>query len=101
MAEYVERSKALDEIEEFIDLYEEESARRALMGAARYIRKIPAADVRPVVHGCWLDLTDCSNSGTYCSVCAKKIFNKPGPHKKKLTQFCPNCGADMREDDNG
>lgn len=54
------------------------------------IRKLPAADVRPVVRGKW-------EHGYYdwngefvmdCSACSWP--------NKELSDFCPNCGADVR-----
>ena len=60
-------------------------------------KAIPAADVRPVVRGKWMWFGDCSNEGLYCSVCKNKIHEARNP-KKKLSNFCPNCGADMREE---
>ena len=53
---------------------------------------IPPADVRPVVRGKWkFKNTDALTSKAWtCSVCGlRKVF---------MTNFCPNCGADMRED---
>lgn len=61
------------------------------------IKAIPAVDVRPVVRGKWIWFGDCSNEGLYCSVCKNKIHEARNP-KKKLSNFCPNCGADMREE---
>ncbi len=58
--------------------------------------RIPPADVRPVVHGKWI--FDCErkmhDGWTYrqyhCSACEFQMIG--GNHN-----FCPNCGADMRE----
>lgn len=59
-----------------------------LHNALEAFNEIPAADVRPVVRGKWEDCTE--YNGEYrCSVC--KEFEG---HKRN---FCPNCGADMRE----
>ena len=63
------------------------------------IRGLPSADVRPVVHGKWVN----DHNGKYspagdnyfCSACkdpSLRAFGKPA-----RTNFCPNCGADMRE----
>lgn len=57
----------------------------------------PPADVRPVVHGKWI--FDCErkmhDGWTYrqyhCSACEFQMIG--GSHN-----FCPNCGADMREE---
>jgi hypothetical protein len=59
--------------------------------AIRQIEAIPAADVRPVVRGKWIKPTRVPDSMlSECSVCGfdtgAYTFN-----------FCPNCGADMRE----
>lgn len=57
---------------------------------------IPAADARPVVRGKWIshDFVD-MGKGRYtgsveCSACGRFL-----PIKEN---FCPNCGADMREE---
>lgn len=54
----------------------------------------PTANAVPVVHGKWLWFEDCSNSGLYCSACHKLIHKVMTP-KKKLSNYCPNCGAKM------
>lgn len=63
-----------------------------------FIAKIPAADVRPVVRGEWINDRNgkYSSSGDnfYCSICkdpSLRAFGKPAK-----TNYCPNCGADMR-----
>lgn len=50
----------------------------------------PAADVRSVVHGKWLRTL---TYWAYCSVCGEE----PPDETNTTTNFCPNCGADMRE----
>ena len=63
------------------------------------VEDFPAADVRPVVRGKWVN----DHNGKYspagdnyfCSACkdpSLRAFGKPA-----RTNFCPNCGADMRE----
>ena len=102
MAEYIDRKAFMQSM--YHEAFEKDSDLQRWDGGCwiRYkmlenvIAATPAADVRIVVHGHWIDLRDCSNSGTYCSNCNNKIFDRPGPHKKKLLNFCPNCGADMR-----
>ena len=50
------------------------------------VMSIPAADVRPVVHGKWISKYPLST----CSVCEKSMI------LCDFANFCPNCGADMR-----
>ena len=51
----------------------------------------PLADVRPVKRGRWIDYDD--DYGVYsCSEC-----EKDAPEDTQWN-FCPNCGADMREE---
>lgn len=58
-----------------------------------YLQAVPTADVRENVHGEWIDEQLIPNDITghmhgECSVC----------HKVRIIDnFCPNCGADMRE----
>jgi ribosomal protein S27AE len=62
---------------------------------AENIRSIPAADVRAVVKGKWTMHSDfpdrliCSKCGTQFDV---------WHWEAKQMHFCPNCGADMREE---
>ena len=48
-----------------------------------------AADVRPVVHGEWWPAKDGYYGHVMCSACHKIESHD--------TDFCPNCGADMRK----
>lgn len=84
MAEYIKRTEALEITTRTCGDY---------AAAWSEIRKLPAADVAPVVHGRWEFLgpnrliKECM-CGT-CSVCkvrSKYIVN---------TMLCPNCGAMM------
>lgn len=70
------------------------------------IEPIPAADVRPVSQGKWIPDYDYAEydfdgstplseprkfqDGWQCSLC--------GGYMPSETNFCPNCGADMREE---
>lgn len=53
------------------------------------INAVPAADVRPVVRARWKAHGDCGV--TECPVCRWSI------EECIDYNFCPNCGADMRE----
>ena len=79
MAEYIER--------EAVEKYLLEHGVIGIFG----LDTIPAADVAPVVHGEWRWAEDghckCTVCGQYATV--KRVVIK--------TNFCSNCGADMRE----
>lgn len=68
---------------------------------------IPAADVRPVVRGRWIDKQNPNwraYSHDQCSVCGwwntrnAMCYDGPARRHGHSLNFCPNCGADMREE---
>ena len=91
MGDYIEREGLLDEISAARD--------NGGMGAivagtlTRYIKRAPAADVRPVVRGRWSWRTGseyrCTNCGRHTHV--DEVMEDPAYN------YCPYCGADMRE----
>lgn len=54
------------------------------------IRKLPAADVAPVVHGWWKKVRK-SRSTWECSACGVKV----GAFFVGISQYCYCCGARM------
>ena len=83
MADYIDRNDALYAIERS----------HGTIGAYEEVECLPAADVVPVVHGKWIT-QDRSYTRFMCSACNSK--NHRGGDK-----YCPNCGADMRGENNG
>lgn len=86
MAEYIERSAAI------------EAAKHAWakgLEPSQYIEALPAADVAPVVHGCFEPCFD--ENGNWrqgfakCSNCGKEYYAQVINH----FGYCPNCGAKM------
>lgn len=65
----------------------------------RYVKRQPAADVAPVVHGRWISWEEAGNfvpspDRHECSVChdaAQVLVNG----FELLSDYCPNCGALM------
>lgn len=58
-----------------------------------------AADVRPVVRGHWTNHRTLFTDGDWhCSACGKAITIYMGPDREDRYAYCPNCGADMREE---
>ena len=61
----------------------------------RRLKRLPAADVRPVVRGRWKHSPDTGT--TACTACGWSIEeNFYDPTSNKDYAYCPNCGADMR-----
>ena len=93
MVEYIEREKVLAKKTEIHCIVhcqgaDEEDVYNAVL--VEDINAIPAADVRPVKRGEWSRIDYKPHGHDYqCSVCQ---FKNDEPNN-----FCPNCGADMRE----
>lgn len=61
------------------------------------LKKLPSADTERK-RGRWIDkgeYAECSNCGAYSGTQFDGV--EPVPHK---TNYCPNCGADMRDKQN-
>ena len=108
MAKYIDRNQLIDWLKtgiKYKDLSDGLGLCLVIMKEdfERAIKHMPDSiikDVEPVRHGHWISLTNCSNSGVYCSVCHKKVYKEDYAwcnRKNKLrSNYCPNCGADMR-----
>lgn len=100
MAEYIEREKALEECDWYANEFCEcEYAIMPLKGA---LEILPAADVRPVVRGKWLN--DFCGKGRFskrivqCSLCGNFLDLDGVNAGRGDANYCPNCGADMGEE---
>ena len=109
MKEYTEKSAALQFVfdacaecmntcEEFDGIYAD-CHQCMLEGVKLKLRDIPAADVRPVVRGHWISEEEAEEKGDYslrdaCSVCGHCDWDCT---ESAGFNYCPNCGADMRE----
>ena len=90
MAEYIEKEKAARILREEAAAHYPTAFHVGLYAAARAIDSIPAADVRPVVRAVWRRYSPFTD--TYeCSNCGEQVIDQ-----QFRTNFCPNCGADMR-----
>jgi ribosomal protein S27AE len=84
MAEYIEREALLSAAKGY----------DWVTGLKTVLKRIPAADVRPVVRGKWI-MND--ESRTVCSLCGNVVAFVSHPDRRwDFGNFCPNCGADMR-----
>ena len=121
LKEYIEREAAIKEIYSEIERTDPMQATEAVMNyskglriAAALVMNASAADVVERVHGVWLDrrkedcYTDeepyvvkmedgCPEMSCYCSICGDWLT--ASDEYSVRGNFCPNCGADMREEE--
>lgn len=98
--EYIEREAAVNAVLNLVPKVDCDGYCWVIRGdAARAIDSIPAADVRPAVRGMWTDKRTIEHDGEwYCTACGKEITIYMGADREDRYAFCPNCGADMREE---
>ena len=110
MTEYISREDAINSLQSRLDSIDQMSylslswqkldiMRDAIRDAIDDIEEVSTADVQPIRHGRWIDIHEyCKMNGYipsgvavyyWCSECMKE--------EEKTSDFCPNCGADMRE----
>ena len=66
------------------------ASKEAFERAARIIDQIPAADVRLVRRGKWVDKKTAIFT-SMCSICSLSISE----NDSRFYKYCPNCGAEM------
>ena len=95
--DYIRRAAAIKACKSATDQYEPIYSDIAIECAVAKIRKLPAADVRPVVHGNWIAEADfLMDVVNRCSVCGEEFVLIDGTPADNNYNFCPCCGADMR-----
>ena len=101
--EYIEREAVREMIVGFpctmsvcLTVEECKGMRRAKEIILKQMERIPAADVRPVVHGKWHDHYQLAQHCyvAICSCCHSHVRF----YDAELPDFCPNCGARMDGD---
>jgi hypothetical protein len=102
MTDYISREAALNvNFRVNVNSFESRitTAKRAVQTYADEIAKLPAADVRPVVRGKWIkELHPNVRYYQYkCSICGE-FSGHDSEGWIWEPNFCPNCGADMREE---
>ena len=97
MAEYIEKEHLLDFLDACIE--EEKGTRHQVIVEAikMTVERMPSADVVERKTGKWIDVDDYIISGS-CSACGWQAHL----YEDDVVgmNFCPNCGADMRESNN-
>lgn len=92
MSEYISREAAKNYV---IGRYDDQLGFITMEDIIDQLDYVPAADVRPVIRGKWVSANEQSNGGTvYCFSCCSECGRKTATN----TDFCPNCGADMRKE---
>lgn len=82
MAEYIKRETLLERAE-YDNNYR-------LIIPVEAIKDAPAADVAPVVHGCWIEKPFLMGISRFCSKCGDNFGMPHGVYR-----YCPTCGARM------
>ena len=85
---YIEREAFLDAIERMKPCHQDAD------DIAEMLQNFPDADVRPVVRGKW----KVDGHHIRCSICDEYMCIKDQEGIEIPREFCPNCGADMREE---
>ena len=107
MNEYISKQSVIDYLNGYLhsigecgadSLLFDRGQRRALINAIQDISAVKAADVQPVKHGYWEEVTDYGGWGDThyrCSVCGEEWYLEDGKPKDNNMNFCPRCGAKM------
>lgn len=109
MAEYIEKATLLNRviIPSICSCVQGPTAERLKKFCIDTVNNVSAADVAPVVHGRWVynpNGMDWNLGAWQCSVCKCNNNNLPGndkynPYIFQGSNFCPNCGAKMDEEE--
>lgn len=101
MAEYITKDEAYNAVDERIKELKADKEFNivkeiCISGVRKHIATIKPADVAPVIHGSWIDLSngECDDFGrpyvyVKCSECGETAI--------KYSDYCPNCGAKMED----
>ena len=105
MNEYIEKAAILSKCEEMWNNADETTQTgvdtiNAVDRITDLIEAMPAADVQPVKRGRWIEDDNCFH---HCSECKENTIRDIDDYGCEcgefLTDYCPNCGADMRGDE--
>ena len=103
LAEYIERDALLDDISAAV----KHRGMGEIIGKTlmRYVKRQPAADVAPVVHGRWEWFDEETGTpftgyerewGWKCSYCGEELPDDyDDPDNRPTFRFCHSCGAKM------
>lgn len=93
MSELIKRKKVIELIKNsYYDLANSEDDMWAMVAD---VEKLPVIDAVPVRHGRWVG----NERHTSCSICGQTYCVPDGQEEHldmTFYKYCPNCGADMR-----
>ena len=93
MTDYIERETAIKEIKrEWAKLPLSETTGFGIL--MRVLTTLPDADVKPAVHGKWIKVPRMNDQ---CDQCKHYFPVVDFINRPFQINFCPYCGADMRE----
>ncbi len=102
MAEYIDRDKAIETIQETVEPYViVDPETTCIVGAGvkeadviKVLNGLTAADVQEVRYGEWLED---EHKAEYCSKCGKHPYNDGEYYIAGWwSEFCPHCGVKMK-----
>ena len=96
MAAYIDREATVESLNALKPFLRDKGQVQLLRRVMNHIGKIPAADVKPVVHGRWdirTDDYDCEYAK--CSECGEEFYDANDDTIDIIFNYCPNCGARM------
>ena len=95
MRDPIERQDAIDVLKErlYANGYSDVKLVSELNRSIGYIMRLPSA--QPERKGHWIEVA----GDLQCSECGRTYYDLYPDYSE--THFCPNCGADMREDQDG
>lgn len=99
MAEYIEREALLKSIREKLNPEGSHSIipKDVYLTALTIIECEPVADAEKIRHGKWNEVVGMAppelHGLHFCSLCSEFALQKK--HKEYLSNYCPNCGAEM------
>lgn len=97
MARYIDADNAIKEIRGLAEKHHSNGEYEFANGVLKAITRItsqPIAEVKEVVFGKWKIEKKSKFNYDKCSICG---FNKPSFLEFRKYDFCPHCGANMRE----
>ena len=92
MAKYIEKSIIFPAINKAMS----ENGSLGMADVEDIIDDLPIADVKPIRRGHWIEKVSYSGWGVSIYTCSECENAETIPSK-----FCPNCGAELREIENG